>query len=170
MRTNLLHQVIVSESDMIDVLYRGETISGLVVDQPDWITKFNTHCGEYGLPSIIDWHEESKQLPDEYIRNNLDNWHLPEMYVDFDIENYLLSKCNTPAQQERVACELIEFKARNMLPILCWMKYFIDTLRENNMVWGVGRGSSVASYVLFLLDVHRVDSLKYELDIKEFLK
>jgi DNA polymerase III alpha subunit len=37
-------------------------------------------------------------------------------------------------------------------------------------VWGVGRGSSVASYVLFLIGVHRIDSMKYNLDYKEFLR
>jgi DNA polymerase III alpha subunit len=46
----------------------------------------------------------------------------------------------------------------------------VTVCKENNIVLGVGRGSSVASYVLYLLGVHRVDSLKYDLDIKEFLK
>jgi len=34
----------------------------------------------------------------------------------------------------------------------------------------VGRGSSVASYCLYLLGVHKINSLKFDLDIKEFLK
>jgi DNA polymerase III alpha subunit len=170
MRTNELHQVIVSESDMVDVLYRGEVVSNLVVDNPNWIKQFNQHCDEYGLPGIAGWQEESLQLPEEYVQDNLHNWHLPASYATFDLENYLFDKCNTPAQKARIEQELVKFKSRNMMPILCWMKYFIDTLREHNMVWGVGRGSSVASYVLYLLDVHRVDSLKYELDIEEFLK
>jgi DNA polymerase III alpha subunit len=50
------------------------------------------------------------------------------------------------------------------------MKYLVDTLRKNNVVWGVGRGSSVASYILYLIGVHKVDSIKYNLDINEFLK
>ena len=48
--------------------------------------------------------------------------------------------------------------------------YIIETMRKHELVWGVGRGSSVASYVLYLLGVRKVDSLKYNLDIKEFLK
>jgi len=95
---------------------------------------------------------------------------MPQEYQDLNLDNYLLSKCNTDAQRQRVEKELIEFRARDMMTVLCWMKYFVDTLRKHDMVWGVGRGSSVASYVLFLLDVHRVDSLEYDLDIKEFLK
>ena len=43
-------------------------------------------------------------------------------------------------------------------------------MKQNNLIWGVGRGSSVASYVLYLLGVHRIDSLHYNLDIAEFLR
>ena len=66
--------------------------------------------------------------------------------------------------------ELTEFKTRNLFPVLKVLIYIIDTMRKNNLVWGIGRGSSVASYVLYLIGVHKVDSLKYNLDIKEFLK
>ena len=170
MKTNALHQVIVSENDMVDVLYRGDEINNLVVDQPQWIERFNYNWNEYGLDGITDWAEESDLDPDTFIHQNLDDWHMPQEYQDLNLDNYLLSKCNTDAQRQRVKKELIEFRARDMLTVLCWMKYFVDTLRKHDMVWGVGRGSSVASYVLFLLDVHRVDSLEYDLDIKEFLK
>ena len=57
-----------------------------------------------------------------------------------------------------------------MIDLLRWLKYFVDTMRSNNLTWGVGRGSSVASYVLYLLGVHKVDSIKYKLDLKEFLR
>jgi len=50
------------------------------------------------------------------------------------------------------------------------MKYVVDTLRSNSIVWGVGRGSSVASYVLFIIGVHKIDSVKYKLAINEFFK
>jgi DNA polymerase III alpha subunit len=43
-------------------------------------------------------------------------------------------------------------------------------MREHGVVWGVGRGSSVASYVLFLIGIHKIDSLYYDLPIDEFLK
>jgi DNA polymerase III alpha subunit len=57
-----------------------------------------------------------------------------------------------------------------MIPVLKTMKYVVDTLRANGVVWGVGRGSSVASYCLFLLGVHKIDSIKYKLSIGEFFK
>jgi DNA polymerase III alpha subunit len=43
-------------------------------------------------------------------------------------------------------------------------------MRKENIVWGVGRGSSVASYVLYLIGVHKIDSLYYNLDVEEFLR
>ena len=47
---------------------------------------------------------------------------------------------------------------------------FLEHMKENNIIWGVGRGSSVASYVLFLLGVHKIDSLQYNLNWREFLR
>jgi len=62
------------------------------------------------------------------------------------------------------------FQERDMFMILRYLKYLVDTMRKHNIVWGVGRGSSVASYVLYLLGVHRINSLHYDLSIDEFLK
>jgi DNA polymerase III alpha subunit len=50
------------------------------------------------------------------------------------------------------------------------MCYLVDFMRENKIVWGVGRGSSVASYVLYLIGVHKIDSIQYDLDWTEFLR
>ena len=57
-----------------------------------------------------------------------------------------------------------------MIDVLRFMVYMIDTMRKNNIVWGVGRGSSVSSYILYLIGVHKVDSIKFELNIEEFLR
>jgi len=65
---------------------------------------------------------------------------------------------------------LILFQERGLFPLLRYLKYLVDTMRANNVVWGVGRGSSIASFVLFLLGVHRINSLYYDLSIDEFLK
>jgi DNA polymerase III alpha subunit len=87
-----------------------------------------------------------------------------------DIAKYVLDKCNTEAELQRAGEELIKFQEREMFILLKYLKYLVDTMRSNNIVWGVGRGSSVASFVLFLLEVHRINSLYYDLSIDEFLK
>jgi DNA polymerase III alpha subunit len=108
-----------------------------------------------------------------YPRPNLpidkSNWFMPWEYKKMDIEEFLVDKC-PEENYERLVKELEEYRRRNLLDLLRQMKYIIDTLRKNNIVWGVGRGSSVASYVLFLLGVHKIDSVKYNLPIEEFFK
>jgi DNA polymerase III alpha subunit len=79
-------------------------------------------------------------------------------------------RCETQEEKDRCEEELAEFKARDMNNLLRYMIYLVDFMRENDIVWGVGRGSSVASYVLYLIGVHRIDSIKYNLDWREFLR
>jgi DNA polymerase III alpha subunit len=98
------------------------------------------------------------------------NWFIPKEYQEMDIAKWVLDQCKTEAELQRVGEELIMFQERDMFMLLKYLKYLVDTMRKNNVVWGVGRGSSVASYVLFLLNVHRINSLHYDLSIEEFLK
>jgi DNA polymerase III alpha subunit len=81
-----------------------------------------------------------------------------------------LDQCTNEAELQRAGEELILFQERNMFVLLQYLKYLVDTMRKHNIVWGVGRGSSVASFVLFLLGVHRINSLYYDLSIDEFIK
>lgn len=108
----------------------------------------------------------------QFDTNLQDNWFMPESYkpTSFNIVEYLISKCNNEVETNRVLDELALFAQYDMIELLCYLKYLVDTMRKNNIVWGVGRGSSVASYCLYLLGVHKINSIKYELDIKEFLK
>jgi DNA polymerase III alpha subunit len=101
---------------------------------------------------------------------NPENWFIPREYQTYDIVDWLYCECRTLEQKERVTEELRLFAKNNMIPVLKTMKYVVDTLRANNIVWGVGRGSSVASYVLHLIGVHKIDSVKYNLPIEEFFK
>ena len=66
--------------------------------------------------------------------------------------------------------ELLLFQERDMFDLLKYLKYLVDTMRENNIIWGVGRGSSVSSFVLYLIGIHKINSLYYDLSIEEFLK
>ncbi len=97
------------------------------------------------------------------------NWFIPKEYKDMDIEAFLVNQC-PKENYDRLIKELDLYRKNDMVPVLRAMKYIVDTLRSNNVVWGVGRGSSVASYVLFLLGVHKIDSVKYNLPIEEFFK
>jgi DNA polymerase III alpha subunit len=97
------------------------------------------------------------------------HWFIPNDYYPNLVE-FLYAQCNTDVQRDRISVELELFIKNDMYDVLHVMKYIVDTLRSNNIVWGVGRGSSVASYVLYLIGVHKVDSIKYSLPIEEFFK
>lgn len=98
-----------------------------------------------------------------------EQWTIPSSYLDMDIETYVYNLCETEAEVYRVQQELELFKSRDLLIVLKALKYLIDVMRQHRIVWGVGRGSSVASYCLYLLEVHSIDSIKYNLDFSEFL-
>jgi len=112
---------------------------------------------------------ERLRYPTPKSKVDTSDWFIPQEYKDLDIEALLLDVC-PKENYERLKRELKLFRQHDMSMVLKSMKYIVDTLRKNNIVWGVGRGSSVASYVLFLIGVHKIDSVKYNLPIEEFFK
>ena len=105
----------------------------------------------------------------DFDKDNQKAWFMPDEYKNMDIEGFLVHVCPKENYQ-RLIEELQEIRARNMLDLLKFLKYVVDTLRKNKVTWGVGRGSSVASYALYLLGVHKIDPIKYNLDWREFLR
>jgi DNA polymerase III alpha subunit len=98
---------------------------------------------------------------------------MPDSYKKINVYEYVLSKIQTPAEDstmKRVWEELDAYKERGMHDLLRYMIYLVDYMRENNIVWGVGRGSSVASFVLYLIGIHKINSIQYQLDWREFLR
>ena len=97
-------------------------------------------------------------------------WYMPEEYKNLDIAEHILSLCDSDAKLQRCGQELLLFQERHLFDLLRYLKYLVDTMRSHRMIWGVGRGSSVARYVLYLLGVHRIDSMFYDLEPTEFLR
>jgi len=172
MKINSYGQVEITADEAFQSLYSGKinNLKNVYVEDKDR-TRFNKARDLNGdrFPEL-----ETLVLPDitleEYDKINQQNWFMPKEYYNFEIVEYLLDKTTNEEEYQRVVTELELFTQHNMIDLLKYIKYLVDTMRKNNIVWGVGRGSSVASYVLYLIGVHKVDSIKYALDIKEFLK
>jgi DNA polymerase III alpha subunit len=98
------------------------------------------------------------------------NWFIPDAYKSMDIHEYVLSRTKNDEELRRAKLELELFEKNNMINVLKTMVYIVDTLRKNNIVWGVGRGSSVASFVLHIIGVHKINSIKYNIPLNEFFK
>lgn len=173
MKSSKFHDVILDENDIFQGLYSGRIvdISNINIDDLNVIQQFNSakSANADRFPNL-ELYKEPEITKEEYDCDNQNKWFMPDSYYNLEIESYLLSLCKTVEEVDRVAEELELFYQHNMITVLKYLKYLVDTLRENNIVWGVGRGSSVASYCLFLLGVHKIDSIKYKLDINEFLK
>ena len=170
MKINNYGEVELTDKEAFEALYTGKikNLEGVYVNS---INAYNTarQINADRIPQLeIIKHDEfdSVEMFDE--ANQLD-WFMPENYCPNLIEE-LYSKCATPEQKARVDEELILFIQHDMLEVLYYCKYLVDTMRANKILWGVGRGSSVASYVLYLIGVHKIDSMRYGLSIEEFLK
>lgn len=133
------------------------------VNNPE-IDEYNHWAKMFDLPNI------NTQKPSIDHVQNQKQWSMPREYIELDINEYVLNLCKTDKEIERITAELIEYQNRGLENLLKYLVYLIDTFRKNGIIWGIGRGSSVSSYVLYKIGVHRIDSLKYSLDIKEFLK
>lgn len=169
MKYNQFGQVFTTEDELYNLLYKNPDLdlTKFLVDDPFQFNKSVTEL-HYDHPKLGVFDEPAMSV-EEFDRQNQQTWFMPEQYQTLDIEEYLVSIC--PEQNyDRLIEELTEYRYRDMLDLLRYLKYLVDTLRANNIVWGLGRGSSVSSYVLFLLGVHKIDSVRYNLDVKEFLK
>jgi DNA polymerase III alpha subunit len=172
MKQNTKGEMIFDEQDLCDLLMQGRDVTKMkltvchtvnieaaaqILEDPDSLITW-TFPDDNDL-SVPDWDNQQQR-----------NWHMPDHYKNIDIAKHVLNLCQTDAELQRVGYELMMYQERNLFDLLKYLYYLVDLMKENNVIWGVGRGSSVASYVLYLLGVHRIDSMFYDLDPGEFLR
>ena len=172
MQINRYGEIIRNEQDLVDLIMQGHDIwqtrdvvvegidiAGITpfLDDPAAVSTWTLpECSDIDIPA---WDELRQQ-----------QWFMPQQYQQLDIAKHVLDLCANDQQLQRVGEELLLYQERNLLDLLRYLKYLVDVMRDNHLIWGVGRGSSVSSYVLYLLGVHRVDSMYYDLDVGEFLR
>jgi len=172
MKTDSLGIPRFSNRDLIDMIYSGhaDKVHVVLCDANDDVDKFNAAMEEQGLDKL------QKYIPLDVDTKTFDGvcqseWFMPDEYKTLNVYDYVMNKAGDDlAELKRVEEELAQFKVRGMTNLLRYMIYLVDFMRENDIVWGVGRGSSVASYVLYLIGVHRIDSIQFGLDWREFLR
>ena len=168
-----LGQVILEESDLVHAIMQGVDITefkSMLIDQS--VDLKTDHSDLVTLPDFkfYDAEKWTSVTQEQFDQQNQQNWHMPLEYQQLDIAEYVLNLCTCESQIQRVGQELLLYQQKNLFNLLRYLKYLVDTMQKNDIIWGVGRGSSVASYVLYLLGVHKIDSLYYQLDPTEFLR
>ena len=170
MRLDKYSNPIFNEQDLFDAIYNGYQFNPsdtLIVDNRSVAIK---NLEEQLGFKFLEPYETHFDVSD-YDSACQSIWNMPDEYKTLDIENWLREQCPPwDPESTRLEEELEAYKARNMLDLLRWLKYFVDTCSKEQVVWGLGRGSSVASYVLYLIGVHSINPIKYNLDWQEFLR
>jgi DNA polymerase III alpha subunit len=164
-------EMIFSEDDIFDLVMQGHAFADLknmIVDQSVDSEKASMFLDH--VPQFLSESYTNEQTIEQFHRSCQQRWHMPESYQNLDIAEHVLSLCTTEAELQRCGHELLLFQERGLFDLLRYLKYLADTMIANNLIWGVGRGSSVASYVLYKLKIHRIDSLYYNLSPEEFLR
>ena len=170
MKTDQYGQIIYNESDLVNMIMSGATIDsvkGMLVEPGVNLETASAYLEQ--VPELVEYAFTDMTVA-EFDQMKQNSWHMPDEYLHMDIAEHILSLCDSDAKLQRCGQELLLFQERNLFNLLRYLKYLVDTLQANRMIWGVGRGSSVASYVLYLLGVHRIDSMFYDLDPTEFLR
>lgn len=164
-------RVAFNEDGLVALLKQKKDISESKVLNGDWVQAYQKSCEytqeTYAALRVL---EDIDTSIEEFDSKRQHAWFIPDSYKSMDVFEYLLGKCSTEEQMERVAEEWILYSDRDLIGLLRLMIYLIQVFRDNGIVWGVGRGSSVSSYILYLIGVHKIDSMKYQLEISEFLK
>lgn len=168
MKTDQYGQMIFSEQDLVDQIMKGNReLDGYTVDHSVKLTQAISLLEH--VPALSE-HAEQDVSVEEFDRGCQSSWHMPQSYQQLDIAELVLSMCDTDSELQRCGQELLLYQERDLFNLLRYLKYLVDVMNDNQVIWGVGRGSSVASYVLYKLGVHRIDSLHYDLDPTEFLR
>jgi DNA polymerase III alpha subunit len=171
MKTDHCGRIIFDEEDLVDMVMRGQPLAdlnGLIV-QP-MIDLESAAVMLDDIPKFIEYDKLAQETQEQFDHRCRNTWFMPDKYKELDIAELVISRCTTPEQLQRCGEELLLYQERGLFNLLRYLVYVVDIMRDNRVIWGVGRGSSVSSYVLYLLGVHRIDSMYYDLDVSEFLR
>ena len=165
-------QTVYKNEDLVEMLYTNPDLdlSLFTMSYEDALLFNDSVSKTYSEFPILKDYKPFFGSVDEFHLKNQQTWFMPEEYYNMDIAQWILDQCKTQEELQRVGEELLLYQERNLFLLLKQLKYIVDTWRKNGVVWGVGRGSSVASYILYLIGIHKINSMYYDLDVNEFLK
>ena len=161
-------ETVVTHDFLVKKALSGEPLTGYLAEVHEDIKRYNKRNQD---AQIQFWEEgDPEGPPAESYR-----WVIPQEYQDIDVIDYVLEKMEERGLDgeeyiTRIDYELREMSKRGYWPFIRCIIYVVDTFRKNGVVWGVGRGSSCASLVFYVIGVNKVDPIEYDIPIEEFLK
>ena len=161
-------ETVVTYDFLVKKALSGEPFFQYLAEFHQDIQRFNQRSPE---TPIQFWQEGNPEGPPE----DSYQWVIPKKYQELDVEEYVIQKMeerglDDEVYVDRIVYELSEMKRRGHFPFIQCIIHVLDTFHRNGVVWGVGRGSSCASLLYYVIGVNKVDPIEYDIPIKEFLK
>lgn len=162
LKTHILKDgnVIYRDTGVLELLYNGLPLAGITVETSRDSELFNQFSDE-----VLNSDPEPIDLEAAKAR-----WLMPEEFKAIELDELFYSMATNDVERARVDLELRQFRLRDLESLLKYLIYFKHQIDQNQIVIGVGRGSSVASFLLYLIGIHRINPIKHDIDIKEFFK
>ena len=163
-------RVRLNADEIFDALFRGDDLGGIYA-YGDAVSKYNEYVRHYDKPAMILADAPDLSIsPEAYHRQRVTRWSYPEQYDEMDLWGELEARCSNDVERNRLRLERTEYETRELVPVLRLMMFLVDDFRSRDVLWGVGRGSSVASFVLYLIGITKINPIVHGLEIGEFLK
>lgn len=166
MKINQYYEAVYTTDEIIDFLLDGYEPKKVFCSDSIEVSKLE----DIGFDDFSLYNPSADVPTYEYHNKKNSHWLIPDSYKNMNVYEYVYNMCVSDEEISRVEQEILLYEKYNLHDMLRCILWLVNTMDSNNIIRGVGRGSSVSSYVLYLMNVHMVDSIKYELDIKEFLK
>lgn len=149
-----------NDNEAFELLFKGFSISSIGLEN----NHFNELAKKFDKLSEQSLNVDSCPTVEERAKQWLVD--LPNI----EVRSYLINLCIDDIEKDRINLEMDLYEERGLIDILKLMIFLVDYFRINKIVWGIGRGSSCSSFVLFKIGVHKINSIRYGLEIKDFLK
>lgn len=160
-------RAVVDSKGLFELWFQGLDETGLAINSDPEIEAFNAQCRAHDKDSYLILPDQSVIIPHA---QRVQEWLIPEEYKTLDVRQWCLSLCSDDIERARVIHEMRLFDFYGMVPVLQSLVHMVNVFREKKIVWGLGRGSSVASFVLYLIGVHKIHSIRFGLEVEDFLR
>ena len=152
---------IVSEYEMARSILKGNQSKSLV---------FKSEASDYYDAK----YETCTSIDESMVTDQCETTDHAHTQEDYQYVVDLLMKSDRLSHDEqslkRLEQELEFFDREHHILFIIQVYGLISQFKNDNVVWGVGRGSSCASYVLFLLEVHDINPVAFDIPFSEMSK
>lgn len=155
---------VIDEDEAARIIFKDGSLPGhFRVEASDAVVKYDL---VYGTQSSWDGNEPT--LVPQYKASDEEQEQL--LATLYDSKRLIEDQASGYDAIGRLEDELTFFVDNDSIPFLCMLKNLVERFKRDGVVWGVGRGSSCACYVMYLLEVHDINSLRFGIDFSEFSK